>query len=416
MLSAQFARYATPDECVMHATWEEIQFWESRHEDTVSVAPDQNPVQRGTVAAVRACVARFSLSRTPTQDLLGLGRAYLAAELDVQADSAFARLTQSTVRAPNRPWILSQIVDAYLDARPSHQRRAMEYATRLDGIGATAAPERMMAYLGLARQARGRDDTLFEARALEAALAASRALVGEARNAYAAISRTVYVARALLQGRRNNVTAAMATIEEGIQVLTPLQPTYAERLRGYQNFFVLVGKPAPPIQASRWFNADVRTQTSLPTQPSTPLPAGKTSLVVFANMGGEYYPAYAMVRRFAAAFGANLQIVFVTNTTGAYREQLVTPDSESLLLQHYYLVDRQLPVALAIWHTPYTRIKDGRLQPTWLPNQDAYHLPPADGLVAYVIAPNGTVRFVTVLRQENEAELTHVIRSVIPDR
>jgi hypothetical protein len=122
-----------------------------------------------------------------------------------------------------------------------------------------------------------------------------------------------------------------------------------------------------------------------------------------------------MVRRLAARFAsAGLDIVFVTNTTMSYREQLVPPDSDAMLQARYYLDERRLPVSLAVWQTSFARQPDKRLMPIQLPNEAAYRIPRAGaGLMTYVVGADGTIRFVTGLLSANEAVLTDVIQTML---
>jgi hypothetical protein len=406
LAAPHFDRYDRPDQCAFHAVLAENQFWRDRRADTVSLPSTGQSRQRATVAAVDACIARFAMARVADDDLLGLGRAYLAAEQVVRADSTFALLAQRTA-VPGRAWVLYQIVTAYLDAAPSLLGRAEQALKHLDARGPAAAPERMLASLALARVARVRDSVALQTRALAAAKAASDALMGDAKSMYAATSADVYIALAHLHARRGNAAAAAAAIATAQHTVVPLRPMRTKRrVENAAKFFPLLGKPAPPIQARQWYGSD----GSVARPPAAG--RGRPALIVFAWPGSQAYPSYAVVRRLAAAFGDGLDIVFVARTTGVFQDRLVSPDSETVLLKQYYLETQHLPVTLAVSHTQYHRIADGRLRPVSLVNWDTYSVPAVRGLAAYVVAPDRTVRFVTALTSDAEAELRHVIQSL----
>lgn len=402
-----FGRYATPDECVMYSVWAENQFWRDRSADTIFVRREGNPLQPSIVDAVRDCMSRFTVAGAAPRDLLALGRGYLAIASLTQAESAFVRLTHVSETAPNRPWILLQIVRAYVEAPHPELGQALEYAAKLDALGATAAPERMMAHMAIDSEGWRRDSIALETQELRAAMVAARAMVGDAQKEYAFGWAQVYIESAMLKGRQGDGPGALTLLAEGQRILTPIRPSVERRLFAYTDFFTLLGHTAPQIRAMHWY----------PSGSETPFPkASVPTLVVFAGMGSQRYPAYAMVRRLAARFASvGLDIVFVTSTTMSYREQLVPPDSDAMLQAHYYLEERRLPVNLAVWQTSFARQPDKRLLPIQLPNEAAYRIPRAGaGLMTYVVGADGTIRFVTGLLSANEAVLTDVIQAMLP--
>jgi len=400
-----FSRVATPDECAFHAVWAEDQFWRLRHQDTLFVPPAGAPRQRQTVAEVGRCVSRFTVAGTDVRNLLGLGRAYLAAEQFVQADSAFQRLAQSSSSRSDRAWTLSKIVEAYLDDAVPNVAAAERYVAQLDTMSVASAPEQMLAHVALAKVAHRRDSVVVEAREWRKALDASARMVGDARYEYASVSADAYIGMATLKGRQFDGQGALATLAEGGRVLVPLRPGLGRRFEFAKTFFPMVGKPAPVLRATHWYGGD--------SVASYPRP-GKTTLVVFAGMGTTVYPTYALVRRLGAAFSrSQLDIVFVTQTAGYFGESLVSPDSEAALQRHYYLDDRRLPIILGVWQAPYARDDDGSRRNTSLPNDEAYQRAVAAGLVAYVVGPDGKIRYVTTLISSNELGLKHVLSSLV---
>jgi hypothetical protein len=374
------------------------------------VPPSGLADQPQTVASVRACLARFSLVTVAPRDLLGFGQSALAAEQPGLADSAFTRLESQVARAPDsaRAWTLYQISLAYLQAAQPKLERARNYLARLDAMGANAAHARILAHTAMARVARIRDSVSLQARAVEAALAASRALQGTARKAYAPDVAEVYVALAELEARRNDGPAAVAALAAGRTALLGDRPSVRRTLDGMLPFVDRLGQPAPQIQATSWFRPDGTSDTTRIHRPAT----GTPSLVIMSAARCRVcYPGYAVLRRLMAKYSARgLAVILVTRTAGTFGGQLVSLDTEKTYIQRYFYKEIQLPVTLAIWYTEFSRRDDQKLIITSAPNDRNY--PAVASMATYVIDAHGKIRLVSWLAPENEAVLDHVIASL----
>jgi len=398
-----FARYRIPVMCAEAAAFGERQFWRDRRPDTVYHPRTGTSLQRSVVTTTRQCLDHFSLDQTKIRDLLGAGEAYLAAEENSRADSAFARLVAIASPA-NKPWVLSQIVDLYVNAALPNLPKALAFAEQLDALGAAAAPERMIAHLSIVEGAQFIDSVSLQARELNAALAAMHEMRGDTRKAYAFWSATVYQYRAALKARLNDTAGVRRELMTAREELGPLRPAVRADLDAALEGYRLLGQPSPTVQATTWFNT---------TDPKTARPVkGKPSLLVFVShscLPVTCYPQYAVLRRIAAKYGARLDITLITRTQGFYRNKLASPDSEMVFAKQYFFDYLKLPGVLAIWRSDLGHRDDGHLTVLTAPNDEAFHTSKA----AFLVDSHGVIRLITRLSSSREAMLDDMIQSLL---
>jgi len=391
-----------PAACAHVASRAERQFWRDQRLDTVYYPRTGLRLQPSTVAGVKQCVARFDRQHVQFRDLLGLGQGYLAADQDRDADATFAQLATQTPRA-DKAWMLYQIVDSYLSAAQPRLLSAQVYLTRLEALGASAAPERMLAHTALAEHARLRDSVPLETRELDAALRTMHEMTGDMPKEYAPASAEVYIARAALKARQNDATGARAELERGRSELVPLRQSVSKQFDRVSPLYQLLGTRASAVKATQWFNVE-QSGIQHPT-------AGKPSLLVFVShsCGGGCYTKYAILKRLVAKYGSRLDVTLMARTEGFYRNELVSPDTGIVRMKAYFLDYLKLPGTLAIWHAPLGHRGDGRITVLSSPNNDAFQ---PSGAV-FLVDSNGIIRMTATLTTDNEAMLDDVIRSIL---
>jgi tetratricopeptide (TPR) repeat protein len=402
--SDPFAVYVTPGECGRVASRVELQYWRTHRPDTLTPVPFYRPVQREAVAAAQRCVARFTIARTQAADLLGLGQAYLGGEQLAQADSAFQRWLALLASQPGeRRWALVHIVNAYLEARPAHLAQAAAYIERLDALGPSAAPERLMAHLAVMPLARHMDSVALQAAHLAAAIRASRELRGDTAVRYFGLSTRAYEWLADLYGRQGDVSRALRTLDSAEVELRGWCPPPMRF--GIRDYFTRPawGQPLPPLQVTRWFNDS--TGGRRPT-------LGRPSLIFFtwdAECADVYcFARHAMLRRLLARY-PDLDVVYVTATRGAHRTQWLQPEQEMELDRHYFFEERKLPGALAIWQTSFRRrAVDHGLEAQPDPNEAAYGTAMTNSR-AVLVDRRGLVRMVYDFSADTEIRWRNVI-------
>lgn len=393
-----FARYASPGECARDAGWVEQQFWRTRRMDTVYVSKAGQSNQPVTIEQVRACVARFVITATPTTDLLGLGQAYLSANLLDKADSALSELALRAQTAKKYPWILHQIAAVYLEAASPRLDRAVSYVSRLDALGPRAAVERMLTHRLVAARAQVIDSVPLWEHELRATLLAGRSIAGEQRQEYAEDIARTYIDLARVEIRKFNPDGARAIIDTGRRVVSSVLPGAEVVFEWSRSEFELIGRKAPPIVAGEWINKVDSTEFG-----TRPCP----SLVVFGP-GGDY--SSAVLRRLIATYGSQgFHVTVVMRTQGYFIDRLVSADTEIIRWSDYIIRWRGLPVSIAFWKTPTGRRDDGRIVALESPNEDAYH-PPQFGQAGYILDSDGIVRMVVGISRDNEVMIDDVLR------
>jgi hypothetical protein len=400
-----FKRYTVPNECDESKTWTEQQFWRDKRPDTTYFPRTGHRNQGRTADSVKSCLAKFSLGTTAQRQLIGLGQAYLTANQDADAETAFAKLMSTVANEPAQPrgWAMYQIVESYLNTDEPRLVKAEEYIKQLDALGAGAAVERMLAHKSLADAARFRDSIPLWERELNAAMVAMKEITGDTRKEYAPASAQVYAGLADLKARLDDAPGALAIVATGRAELVPLRPSVARMFEGLKRLYSLHGKPAVPIKATKWVN----TGAAGDARPVS----GKPTLLYFtsASCADLCYVSHAVARRLAAKYGARgLDITYVTRTGGYFRNKLVKPDSEMVKIADYYQSVIKAPAAVAIWQTVLGKRDDGRVTVESAPNESAY-----EGAGTLLIDGKGVIRLTLTMSRGNEAILEDVIESLL---
>lgn len=408
--AAPYTHYVTPGECARVSPRRDRLLWRDQRPDTVYHPPMGDLPLRQTVASVRACLARFASSTIAQRDLLGLGKAQLAAEQPAEAEATFQRWLGRLANASTyeRAWALSQIVAAYAGTT-GQMPAALTYIKQLDALGDVAAPERLLAYLAVVNRAQFADSLALLDSAVAGAMRASRAMTGDTAKRYAPVSAAAYLAQANLQGRRHDGAGAVKTIEQGRNTLVPLRPSVAQAFAGAEGPYQMLGTPSPVVQASKWFTVDGST-AQRPTK-------GKPTLIVFAyaTCGGGCYPGYAVLRRLVSRYAsAGLEVVFASRTMGHTEHKLVPPDSEVDIIHHYFVDTLRLPpLTLAVWKTAFgKRPSDGHLLVQSAPNEAAFHPNLSVPLPCVLVDKQGMIQAITSVGPANEAFLDHQLSAI----
>lgn len=404
-----FERYAVPEECASAAIWYTERSRYTVDTDTLYLGRTGRPLLQSTIEQVRSCLSRFTVESVPQRELLGLGAAYLAANQDSLAAAAFARLDQLLASAPmlDRAWARYQMVSRYLSAVLPRVEAADRVLQSLDQLGPSAAVARLHGHLAMAQLAQCRDSVTLWDRETRAALALVRQMPHDVTRDYISQAFESYVLRTRWFARQNAPDSAAAVIADAKRLLVPLQPIMMGKVQLLSTWIAMQGKPAAPVKATRWYNVTSSADTIHPA-------SGRVSVVMFgAPHCYRCRPGYAVLRRLRAAYGASLDLVMAAQTVGYFGERLVSPDSESRLIAHYFLDQLTLPVHLAVWNTPMGRRDDDHVTVLAAPNRDAYPMPPSEDWVAVVVDRDGFVRLATEVTASNEVLLDDVIRETI---
>jgi len=431
-----FVRYSRPQQCAAHTLWREQQWWSGYDADTVAIPRTGYREQATTVAAIRACLARFSLRALPKSQLLGYGQAALAAHEDALADSAFTILASSPLPVPMpapgstrqtwnaNAWALFQIVASYLGAPEPNLPGAERYLARLDAMEkGTTVLERMLAHQMIAIRAHIQDSVDLEAREWAASYSASRGVPRELLSTFEREVGITHLGRVNSFIRRNLIDSARTALDATVR---ELHDGYIDDLLEVTRGRLLaIGKHAPPLQEVHWYgagvaapSASVKLVSNTGANPPVVRPQpGHPSLIAFdAKYGmGEEKMQYDILRRLASKYAARaVDVTFFTRTNGWWERQRLPKDSVLSFVREHFLTTLKLPVTLAVAEYKFLKNTDGDIMDRSTPVDDAYvPLNNYYGVVVYLVDKNGVVRMVTDLNRVNEAMIGDVLESLL---
>ena len=384
---ADYSRYAVPEACLaaVGRVVDSVQ-WRGRP-DTIPYDA-HSPLPEVAVATAKRCMAPFSVARVDTISLPAMRDLALDANDDstsaraVARQYAGARTASDSVRAA----ILMGAVRSALDARPVRIEAATRYAAQMDALGPRVSLFRYQAHAqivsALVNDLKDVGRVLVEANALTT-------LIQHVPPDIRAANPDVWRQGELLM---RYALVFMTELRDG-----PAAGLAELKARGW-DAGTMLGKRAPAIEATQWFNrAD-----------DAPRPrAGRISLVVFADpfCGALCFPFYATLRRVARA-NPDVEITIVAQTRGFFGGLLpASPAEEGELVGKYLLDYHQLPGALAVDSTPHSQMPapDDRRLNQMARNNVAYGLSqaglqmasiyPGDPLDVFVIGPDGIIDF-----------------------
>jgi len=354
------------------------------------------------------CVAQFTVASIPTYELLGLGRAYLAAGQPTDAAAAFNRYMETLASRPvrERAWAMYRIVDNYIGIPPSRLADAEQWMAKLDALD--APPERMLAHLTIAGRGLIMDSIALTQRHVDAVISNSARLTGDSAKKYVPVTQSAYVTRAQLEMRRDQFDSARATIKEAKAYVGRVSPPQVGSFYRIEPQYAIQGDTAKRIEATTWH---------LPAGGTPPamVPArGTAQLIVFVSSacGDGCYAMYATLRALNAKH-PQFPVILVTRTTGRYRNRLASPDSEATLVGDYFATVAKLPFPLAIWRTGFGTLADGRKTVQSAPNDENYRIGSLGGVPAYLVDAQGIIRRAGELNWSTYAMYDHAIQRLL---
>lgn len=407
---ADYARYAIPEACLaaVSRVVDSVQ-WRGRP-DTVAY-DSQSPLPAAAIATAKRCIAPFSVARVDSTSLPALRDLALDANDDSTSARAVARQYASARTAPDsvRAAILMAAVGSALDARPLRMDAARRYAAQMDGLGPRVSLLRYQAHSrivsALMNDLKDVGKILEEANALNALVQhLPPDIRAQAPDVWQQAELLMRYALVFMTELRDGPAAGLAEL----------------KARGW-DAGTMLGKRAPAIEATQWFNrAD-----------DAPRPrAGRISIIAFADpfCGALCFPYYATLRRVASS-NPDVEVTIVAQTRGFFGGLLPANPAEEAELERKYLLDyHRLPGALAVDSTPHTQMPapDGRRLNEMARNNVAYGLRQAGLQMAsiypgeppdlFVVGPDGVIDFLGDASPSQErlldAEIDAVRRSV----
>lgn len=394
-----FSRYTIPEECLSAVTHSvDSVRWLNRR-DTLPDNPGE-PLPPAAVTTARQCLAQFTVAKVDTISLRPLRDLAIAANEDSVAAAAVAReYANNRTRSPEvRGQVLVDAVRANIDAHPARLEAAEKLIKQIDALGLQASLAQLQAHGAMVSYLQREPDDIArimaEAKAYQYVVEHVPPEIRAADPAmWASGEQFIRFAQVAMTELRDGPAAGLAEMQS----------------RGWTAGTVL-GQRAPVISGSYWFNRADSTQPR-------PRP-GRVSIVVFVDAlcGERCMPYQATMRRLARAH-PEVEFTLVAQTRGYYRGVLTTRAADEADLNHKYLSElRQLPGALAIDSTPFTRFTapDNRRVEATTRNALAYQLVAGANAVnqhpgmfyeCFVIGPNGVIDFTGTVAPENEKML-----------
>jgi len=209
----------------------------------------------------------------------------------------------------------------------------------------------------------------------------------------------------------------------------------ASMIQARANVVTLIGRPAPPLHVTNWWNAAALTSaltspnarpdtTSDTSRKSMPLNDGIVRVLLFAQFGQRCcLTELRGLERVHRQFPTGVQVIFVTSTTGHWGYRIFSPADETRRLRDMYLTTYRISVPIALWAGEKKRLPQGWFLPEPSPDLEAYHVPsndyewPTQSPYVVIVDRHGIIRrTLTHFEREHEAVTVAFIRTLLQER
>jgi thiol-disulfide isomerase/thioredoxin len=322
---------ATPSAC-LQAT---LDFQRARMKEASPINTEKYQViQKDKTELARTCASRFNVETTPDKELTALAELLIQAAQPEMADRAIAKaLANSGSDASARAQILTAAVRITLRQSISEARntKAEKLVAELDGLPDELLREKI--------EAHGMLNSYYRADDIDTGIIRHSLRILELNKQLVPEQRTGSLANVLMAAHEN-LAEAWAGQEKNAQALELLRRApqelagiagAAERLRPVLERYELVGRPAAPIEAPRWLNADAST-TRMELK-------GQVTWVQFtAHWCGPCRESYPAVVRLQKRFGEKgFHVVMATQLYGYFENQRnLSSDAELAAIKEYF--------------------------------------------------------------------------------
>jgi thiol-disulfide isomerase/thioredoxin len=358
---------------------------------------------------IRACAARFDLSKMPAAELGPLTELYVEAQQLDLAQQALARgLADQSIDPVSRANLLAVAVRTTLRQPKSPERNALaeRYMDSLDGLGLAALDSQITAHAALNGYYRGDDIDSGIIRHSTWLISTGKGLDAARRKQY---MNTIVAAHLNLAEAR----AGQGENDRALELLNTAitdwadSPAAVARVNDVLARYKLVGTAAPPIEAHSWLNRSGSDPLDL---------KGRATLLQFtAHWCGPCKESYPGMKRLLERFGTrDFQVVFYTRTYGYFEgERNLSPEQEIDRDRKYFAgYGFDLPIAVG---SPSSIVIDGKS--TF--QEDPYEKAFAVGGIPQInlIDADGKIRLVMIGYDDaNEEKLASIIELVLKEK
>jgi hypothetical protein len=344
-----------PGSCVEAVTRNDL-FERRGQTDTTRFDPDADTMLTNSVQVARTCVASLVIDSIQTRDLILLARAYLAAGDSSEAQGAIERRLSADAARPDstRAHDLADVVELYLEAKPSRRGEAQWYMERLDTLsGPDVAYWQFRAHDASGRYARRAGDEEAMRRDANAIIAAATRLSPHDRQEFAGRIVSAYWVLADLAGTETGQSDTARHIIAHAQADVGQIDDADHALQLVQFMANQFGRHSPSVYADTWFPPEgTESADSIHPRP------GKVSVVVMGTLSRSAMPAF---RRIQTILPDTVDITFIHNSYGYFASQgPLTPAEEAVVAMRYFRNDLKAPGTLAIVVPRFEVLPDGR--------------------------------------------------------
>jgi hypothetical protein len=287
---ADFAEPKTPTACLEQIVKPALQrAWKAQaaiREKTYTIVKDKKAEEeeRRMMTAIsdsalrvsaQSCVGRYPLQRTAAAELLSLEQLHIHARNMQLADDVFRKRLALAKSVTQKAEVLSQSMEAYQywgeDIRGAAIREKL--VVMLDELGDEALPYRVKGHytMGLVWPETEMARRVGHARRT---VELGKRLEPKDRSKLADKLSYMYIQLAHEYQRSGEFDHAAAIVDSGLKALSGIELSEYDNLPGYG----MLGKPAPVIAASHWFNAPEGASTYEPGR-------GKLTVIEYTSYG-----------------------------------------------------------------------------------------------------------------------------------
>jgi tetratricopeptide (TPR) repeat protein len=315
----------------------------------------------------RECASRFSIASTPAQDLPALAELFAEAGQFELADAAIEKnLALTKLDEAGHAKALASAIQVLRRQPKSDARNARleRYCDALDQLSDAVIENKISGHVSLNSYYRADDIDSGIIKHSTWLIEAAGRLTPEQRKKFGNSFINAYVNLAEAYAGQEQNDRALELLRRAAVELKDL-PNVEAQVRPALERYLLVGTPAPPIEAPRWINASPAGMTTLDLK-------GKVTLLEFtAHWCGpcrESYPGlHRLLKRFA---NRDFQIVLVTELYGYFGgEHNLSPEQELEKDRAYFAGEHGFDVKIAVGDAARTTREAGKVVRHRNPNE-----------------------------------------------
>lgn len=372
--------------------------WEG---DTLPYSIVRDTQSTAAVRASKACAARFSVAKVPSNELTGLLWLALKAQDDGMAQAVVDRQVALASDPVARGEVLRDAIEIYLNGHPPRVELAQKTMTQLDALGSEAHVPQLRARIALMMYYRyAVSDFDQGVREADHAIVLTRLLTQEEIEVGLADWHQPYMEKInMLMFKDDPPRVVPQAVLDSLAIFArQVSPGsdiryLVEGIMGRTGFKSL-GTPAPTLTGDYVFKSNV-----------TP-PDSAVKIILLLKAPNQWrdkdwpynYQFYAAIRRLHTKYGATLSMKLYDKTIGYTRGSLAqAPAQEAESIRQFFQEAQRLPVDVIVAEGPIETKPDGRRSVGPVAYERAFPMP------VLVVDSKGIIQFSGGLYEANYA-------------